>query len=287
MRCLDCHNEQFITKKVRFTPEVKDEVIAVIAECSACTQCGSARMNDQQLDAFRRATADAYRSKHGLLTSAEIVKYRKMLGMSQVAFAAYLNVGEASIKRWETCFIQDVGQDEHIRLKCDPSYAAINALQVESKLSDIYSGNKKFSLELAKNAILYLLDVAKSPLYLNKVLFYVDFLHFKKFGKSLTGSRFVPLEYGPCPDGFQTIFAYLEKEACIKRTGQHTLKAMSKPDMSLFDDQEKETLHAIYQLAKKDGGASLYELSHQEKAFTKTAFAEPISYIHAKHLLID
>ena len=47
--------------------------------------------------------------------------------MSQAAFANYLKVGEASIKRWETYFVQDVVQDDHIRLKCDEAYAEVNA----------------------------------------------------------------------------------------------------------------------------------------------------------------
>jgi hypothetical protein len=52
------------------------------------------------------------------LTSEEIINYRALLGMSQVAFANYLKVGEASIKRWETYFVQDVVQDDHIRFRC-------------------------------------------------------------------------------------------------------------------------------------------------------------------------
>jgi hypothetical protein len=45
--------------------------------------------------------------------------------MSQTAFASYLKVGEASIKRWETYYVQDVVQDDHIRLKCDEAYAEL------------------------------------------------------------------------------------------------------------------------------------------------------------------
>ena len=288
MKCIECGNDKFVTKKMRFTPEVKGEVVEVLAECSACSQCSSARMNDEQMNAIRKAAADAYKVKHNLLTSSQIVKFRDVLGMSQTAFAAYLNVGEASVKRWETYYVQDDGQDEHMRLKCDQAYAEFNALQVhwKSHAPDTFNGNRRFSLEILKNTILYLLDAASSPLYLNKVLFYADFFHFKKYGKSLTGSRFVPLEYGPCPDRFQTIFCYLEEKGSIKKTGKHTFDAIEKAKLELFDDQEKETLKTIYELSKKDGGKHLYELAHKEIAFTKTAFAEPINYTHAKNLLM-
>lgn len=288
MECLKCSSDEFEIKLVLCNPELKNYVVEVEALCYVCKKCGASLMDNDQMNSLRRLAADQYRKDHKLLTSEQIVKYREALGMSQTAFARYLNVGEASIKRWETCFIQDNSQDDHIRLKCDEACAEINYLNVhwKSHAPDIFNGNRRFSLELLKNTILYLLDVASSPLYLNKVLFYVDFLHFKKHAKSLTGSRFVPLEYGPCPDRFQTIFSYLEEKGCIKKTGKHNLEAIEMPHLDLFDDQEQETLKKIHELAKKDGGKSLYELAHKETAFTKTMFAEPISYVYAKSLLI-
>ena len=103
-----------------------------------------------------------------------------MLGMSQAAFANYLKVGEASIKRWETYFVQDAVQDDHIRLRCDEAYAELNALEVhwKSHPPDIYSGNRSFCLELFKQAVRYIIEFTKSPLFLNNSLFYADFKHF-------------------------------------------------------------------------------------------------------------
>jgi hypothetical protein len=84
----------------------------------------------------------------------------------KAAFASYLKVGEASIKRWETYYVQDVVQDDHIHLKCDEAYAELNALEVhwKSHSSDIFSGNRPFCLELFKQAVKYLIGFTKSPL---------------------------------------------------------------------------------------------------------------------------
>lgn len=65
MKCLECGNEKFTTKKMRFTPEIKGEVVEVFAECSACSKCDSSRMNDEQMNALRKAAADEYKKKHG------------------------------------------------------------------------------------------------------------------------------------------------------------------------------------------------------------------------------
>ena len=82
-------------------------------------KCQTPLMDGEQMNVLRRSAADKYRKQYNLLISEEIIKCRASLGMSQTAFANYLKVGEESIKRWETYFVQDVVQDDHIRLKCN------------------------------------------------------------------------------------------------------------------------------------------------------------------------
>lgn len=278
MKCVNCHNEKLKEKNLRFTPEIKGEEVEVIAQTFVCTKCDMPMMDAEQMNVLRRAAADAYRKKHNLLTSEEIIKFRNILGMSQIAFANYLNVGEASIKRWETYYVQDLVQDEHIRLKCDEAYAEFNALEVhwKSHPPDIFSGHRKFSWELFKQSVRYLIEFTKSPLFLNKALFYLDFIHFKRYGKSVTGVRYVHLEYGPCPDQYQNLISELLSEGALVSAGHHVLKSAGKADLSVFDDTEKETLQIVADLAKKDGGKKLLQLSHEEQAFKKT---EPLQYI--------
>jgi DNA-binding transcriptional regulator YiaG len=71
----------------------------------------------QTTEELRRRTADAYRKKHGLLTSEEIKALRKLLQKTQTQFAQLVGVGEASVKRWETWLVQDKSSDELMRLK--------------------------------------------------------------------------------------------------------------------------------------------------------------------------
>lgn len=92
-------------------------------------------MEGADLPEHLRKLADAYRRAHRLLTSEEIRSRRSSLRMTQKAFAIYLGVGEASIKRWELGAIQDESMDRYIRLKTDPDEARLNALQV-SQLVD-------------------------------------------------------------------------------------------------------------------------------------------------------
>lgn len=241
MKCLQCDGEEFEEKNCRFTPEIKGEEIEVVVPAMVCTKCHAPFMNDEQMSQLRKKAADAYRKAHGLLTSEEIVNFRFLFGMSQAAFATYLKVGEASIKRWETYFVQDVGQDEHIRLKCDDAYAEYSALNVhwKSHPPDVYSGNRRFSWELFKQAVRYLIEFAKSPLFLNKALFYADFKHYQLYGMSITGARYAHLEYGPCPQQYENLIYFMLHEGALIQAGGHTLKTIETPNLDIFSDSEK------------------------------------------------
>jgi hypothetical protein len=245
-------------------------------------------MDGGQMNTLRRSAADKYRKQHNLLTSEDIIKYRALLGMSQAAFASYLKVGEASVKRWETYYVQDVVQDDHIRLKCDEAYAELNALEVhwKSHAPDIYSGNRSFCLELFKQAVTYLSGFTKSPLFLNKALFYADFKHFQLHGVSITGTRYVHLEYGPCPDQYQNLLQLFLSKGILESGKNHTLKATEKSDLSIFSDTEKEILEFVAKLTEKDGGKKLLKISHDEEAFQKTKSMQLISYKYSEELRI-
>jgi len=288
MKCLNCDSEQFESKKIRFNPEIKGEEVEVIVPAFVCTQCQTPFMDGEQMNVLRKNAADKYRTTHNLLTSQQIIKYRAALGMSQAAFANYLKVGEASVKRWETYFVQDVVQDDHIRLKCDEAYAELNALEVhwKSNASDIYSGNRPFCLELFKQAVRYLIGFTKSPLFLNKALFYADFKHFQKYGVSITGARYVHLDYGPCPDQYQSIYELFLQKKVLVSGGHHILKSPEKPDLAVFSDSEKEILALVAQLAQKDGGKKLLKISHDEEAFTNSEPLQQISYALSVNLKI-
>jgi putative zinc finger/helix-turn-helix YgiT family protein len=288
MKCLSCDSEDFEVKNMRFNPEIKGETVDVVVSSYVCTNCQTPLMDGSQMNLLRRAAVDKYRKQHNLLTSEEIIKYRTSLGMSQAAFANYLKVGDASIKRWETYYVQDVVQDDHIRLKCDEAYAELNALEVhwKSHTADVFSGNRTFSLEILKQAVRYLIGFAKSPLYLNKALFYLDFKHYQLYGVGITGARYVHLEYGPCPDQYQNIYNLFLLKGVLISGGHHILKSPEKPDLSVFSDTEKEVLELVAKNARNDGGKKLLKDSHEEEAYKKTEPLQLISYELSKHLRV-
>jgi putative zinc finger/helix-turn-helix YgiT family protein len=118
MICLNCDNEHFAAGEAEVKQEFKGETLMVKSHVMLCQSCGWQTVGNDQIDELRKRTADTYRKKHGLLTTAQIRAMREALGMNQPEFADFLRVGVASVKRWETWLVQEAGNDELIRVKC-------------------------------------------------------------------------------------------------------------------------------------------------------------------------
>jgi len=124
------------SKLAEMVADVRGEQIPVKTTAMVCSRCGFQALTEEQSDAYTIASADAYRRKHGLLTSQELKALRARVGMSQQSFAKFLKVGVASIKRWEAGLIQDEAMDELIRLKTDLETARANVRRLEERLGE-------------------------------------------------------------------------------------------------------------------------------------------------------
>ena len=87
---------------------------------------------------------NAYRVKHGLLTSEEIVAIRKNYGLSQVELAKLLGWGEATISRYESKAIQDDAYDTMLRLIKDNPLQALEFLKKNGESSGISCSGSEF-----------------------------------------------------------------------------------------------------------------------------------------------
>ncbi len=286
MLCLKCESENFTKKQVKLEQEFKGELLYVVVSANVCDSCGFEQLSDEQANNLKKATADEYRKKYFLLTSGEIRNLRESLDMSQSQFSEYLGVGVASIKRWETYFVQEKSQDDLIRMKCDSSWAERNALQVYwvKDRPDIYNGNKKFDLSAFINLMIKFNDVAQSPLYAFKILFYVDFLHFKKFKKSITGMKYSCLQYGPIPKRYDVLIDYLLNEKIFEREGDHNLKPNRIFDESCFSTDELAIINQVHNYASKKGGKYFCNKSHKEDAYKECDYLGTLSYDYAKNV---
>lgn len=95
---------------------------------------------------------NAYRIKHNLLTSDQIVKIRENYGLSQVDLARLMGWGEATVSRYESKAIQDDAYDTMLRMIYDNP---LNALEFLNKNSDKFTESKRLTI---KNKIIEKMD---------------------------------------------------------------------------------------------------------------------------------
>ena len=130
------------------------------------------------------------------------------------------------------------------------------------------------------NLLLYLISSCNpdynDKLKLNKLLFYSDYFHFKQTGKSITGLTYRAISYGPVPVNYDYLFAYLTNELnIIEPTFSKSLNSRvieyfysKKPyDLSIFSDEELQTINQIIEKFRNITSWELVELSHKEKAW--------------------
>ena len=126
-------------KKLHKEKTFKGVNINYMAEAFVCPVCGLEAGTVQTAGGVQRAISDAYREKLGLLTSREIKCLREANGFTQQQLADAMNVGIASIKRWETGMIQSKSMDHALRIQ----------LQNDIRPDD-YTGNREIDLEIGR-----------------------------------------------------------------------------------------------------------------------------------------
>lgn len=135
MKCFECAKGKLIPKVAEVQGEVRGEKYSVQTEAMLCSRCGAQVLTDAQSAAYSIAIADAYRERHGLLTSRELKRIRQRFGLSQRAFARrFRGISLASLKRWEAGAIQDEAHDELLRSKTDLQIAQRNLQELQDDL---------------------------------------------------------------------------------------------------------------------------------------------------------
>lgn len=282
-RCGNCSNHTFELTTRNFTPRVKNVEVEVTAQCYVCNECGMPDMDNNQMNVFRRAAADTYRENNNLYTSQQIIQFRENLGLSQQLFAEYLGVGQASVKRWETYYVQDVSQNQLIQIKCDIEHAKSNFyfLQYKKNKPNIDFGHTPFSPNSFKEIYnFYKNHTDNSQENLPSFYFYCDFIHFKENEKSICGLSYAALRSGPEPKCFSLLVQSMHTKNCF--FWNHRCEISRK-----LDDTGWQVVRSVCDFCNKNGTECLRKSACKENGYLSTQGFENISYKHAKSVQLN
>ncbi len=285
---------------------VKGELIQLDIDTDLCTWCDA---NPKKLTReLRRLFNDAYRAKHDLVTTGEIKQTRQEFGLNQRDFARLIGLGEITVARYESGFIPSKANSLRIRQLNDLDRLKAYYKDTKDALSkravekieryiqtfvSIENGNRVYENErffLLTALFVELANEKRIPMYvtkLNKYMFYADFLSFKRFATSITGSRYVRLSFGPVPNRYDYKYdmnPYIETR--VEDDAILYYRTPRKLDLQPFTSHERSVIEEVFTLLHGMRSSEVSEMSHKEAAWVNTEPGEYVSYLHAKDLRI-
>ncbi|MEM6634069.1 MAG: type II toxin-antitoxin system antitoxin SocA domain-containing protein [Bacteroidota bacterium] len=258
-----------------------------------------------------RQVHNQYRAKYHIPFPVEIERIRKQYGISAAKMSEVLDFGINSYRLYEQGeMIPNPPHAKLIRLadrpkmfwsfveekraqfspsllkKMEAAVEQVKETRKEEKVLDYiwnhdneaneFTGFVKPLFEKVANFVLFFAQEAK-PLKtrLNKLLFYCDFLHFKRNGFSISGFNYRAIQMGPVPSHYHELFGILESREFVQieeelyehgGTGERFYGKMEF-DPSLFTEEELETMSDILHNFEDLRTREIIEISHTEEGW--------------------
>ena len=157
------------------------------------------------------------------------------------------------------------------------------------KEADMFTGGLSFSFEKLASMTSYIASRGDniSRTKLNKLLFYSDFVNYYLHGRSISGSRYLHMNFGPVAEYYRETLETLAEDnrLQISRTSGHdALLAESGEALEVLTLFEIATLDWVLKNFGSMTAHEISEFSHEEKAFRFTRQGEFIPYEFAKYL---
>jgi hypothetical protein len=152
-----------------------------------------------------------------------------------------------------------------------------------------YGSDNKESRERLRELMLHIAELSHGdPRFgltkLNKILFYCDFMAFGKFGKSITGTSYEKLQFGPVPSNVESVRRQMRQDDDIylDSVGYGTfattrIVARRSADLNLFSGPEVALVDRIVDEFSDLTGSQLRDLSHG-RAWQAVEMFEAIPY---------
>ena len=284
---------------------------------------------EDTLESNDTAFKDAYRKEMGLLTSDEIIAIRKMYGVSQKDFSLVLGWGSSTITRYENHQVQDGVHDDVLRkVANDPKWFIELLSRARTNLTDkayrkylqkareLYhanrnkylkesieaaymqfddnasvTGNSDLNIDKTVEVINYLAQKVPNlhKVKLMKMLWFSDYLHYKKEEKTITGLVYNALPMGAVPEGHEALLLLDGVEYDEVQYDEHIgyrFKAKDGFQVNLLTESEIKAIDEVIQRFKNYNAQEISDTMHEEEAYKNTPKNQLISFEYTQTLSI-
>lgn len=309
--------------------KMQESTISIEVESLFCKECNNRLMyKDDLQDSLLKARLEYEKINNYDLSFLKEV--RKSLNLTQGQFAKILSIGEATIKRYElgktvpnnaklnlykqlyenplmsvTLFENVKNQlnaDEEREIEEKLSATGLIKEYQFQDLNDLYHlsaerESVKFSPLKTIKLIQYFSRTGVLKTKLMKLLWYSDFLMYKRYNIALTGLTYTHRKFGPVPMEHEFLLGYISKEqfVCIDEEesaeGYIKMNVFSTEEIDnineFFSKEEIEVIKEIENIFKNFTSTLISNYSHEEKGWKETNERETISYNYAQFLSIQ
>ncbi len=321
--------KEMIVKKEWRTMIFRKEEFKILFHSWYCVDSGEEFEDDLFANINYNQVVNQYREKHNIPFPEDIRTIKEKYKLPAKKMSMVLGLGENTYRLYESGEIPTLANSKLIQMAGDPEYFLKLLVQCESigekqlavakmsaenlirkkeeddatilsrffgeKVRSRFTGYSLPDFQKFAEMILYFSsekDVWKTKL--NKMLFYADFANYKYHHRSISGAKYCPIDMGPVPDNFNTLFEILVNEKVLDVSYQsfsdggvgEKYTPLRGFDESLFTPDEWGIMQHVKERLKNISTQDVIEMSHQEKAWSenRTNKSQPIDYTFAYEL---
>lgn len=238
-----------------------------------------------------------YRLKHGIPFPDEITGIREHYGLSAAKMAQILGFGINQYRKYEDgevpsvsnartiiaarerdvfmTFVEasksEMSEQEYQRIK--KKVEAVDGDYKSIVRPSEYTGFRSLSTDKVASVVRLIISTIGSTFVtkMNKLLFYADFIHYKKHGYGITGITYKALQFGPVPEHWGTLYSSLpgiDMEEFVYPSGQSGIKleAIENTD-NVLNESELRTIERVCSLFSNMSAGEISKTSHLEKGW--------------------
>lgn len=314
----------------------RKESFEIIHHSYLCVETGE-YFTTEELDQVNITQVhNKFREKHNIPFPDQIISIRDKYGLSATKMSEILGFGINTYRNYEGGEVPQASNGKLIKLAANPEKFK-SLVEISDALSEkdqkkilgkidliieqeidsderllkqllsykfqtpnVFTGYRDIQFVKFSNMIIYFAETIQPfKTKLNKLLFYADFLNYKKSGFSISGCNYRAIELGPVPNGYDTLFEYFKRNEFFnidyiefdnrENIGEQFVPNPQKAfDKDLFTKNEIESLHSIATYFKEASSEDIIDASHKEKAWEqREKKKELIEYDYAFDLSIN
>lgn len=295
--------------------EFRNETVEIVYHSWQCIDTGELFTTDE-LDMLNiNQVHNKYREKHNIPFPDQIRETRRKYGLSATKMSELLGFGVNTYRNYESGEVPQASNGKLIKLAGNPEEflrlveisdalegknrqnllsrveqmieeekqseesSLKRLLSEKSRYPNIYTGYRELRLDKFCNMVIFFAEnVQPFKTRLNKLMFYADFLNYKKTGFSISGANYAAIDLGPVPDAYDMLYEFFNRKHFVQIEyhefeGRENIGEKFKPqpnrpfEQELFEDAELSSLQFVSDYFVEMNTQDLIEQSHREKAW--------------------